>query len=77
MNNDLMNDLVRIGNLLDRVEELYHSAPKQAGKTVEKETVKQPGRRTVTKEQFENMTLVQKSELYENDPETYHRLLGK
>ena len=32
---------------------------------------------SVTKEQFNKMTLAQKSELYERDPETYHRLLGK
>ena len=32
---------------------------------------------SVTKEQFDKMTLAQKSELYERDPETYHRLLGK
>lgn len=31
----------------------------------------------VTKEQFDKMTLAQKSELYERDPETYHRLLGR
>ena len=32
---------------------------------------------SVTKEQFDKMTLMQKSELFERDPETYHRLLGR
>lgn len=35
------------------------------------------GTSELSKEQFDKMTLAQKSELYESDPETYHRLLGK
>lgn len=35
------------------------------------------GSATVTKEQFDKMSLIQKSKLYEEDPETYKRLLGR
>ena len=35
------------------------------------------GEGTVTKEQFDRMTLAQKSELYERDPALYHKLLGR